>query len=409
MKIGILGTRGIPANYGGFETFAEECGARLAARGHNVTVYGRSHHVPRGLRRHRGVRLVVLPTLRRKYTDTVVHTFVSVAHALFRRFDVILICNAANSIYAWLPRIFGTPVVVNVDGIERMRRKWSLLGKNYYKVSERFSVWFPNAIVTDARVIERYYKDAYGAESVFIPYGAVTERPQGRAALQTLGLVSGDYYLYVSRLEPENNAHLVIQAFQKVRTPKRLVVVGDAPYAAGYVRKLKENRDPRILLPGAIYGEGYRQLLANAFCYVHATEVGGTHPALIEAMGQGNIIVANGTPENSEVLGDAGVLYLRNNVDDMARCLQDIEDLPEKYAGFSQKAAGRARACYSWDRVVEQYEELFTVLVAERHPRVRELYCSTSGRRLPTPDPRARTKDRDPGTESRPTQISSGE
>jgi glycosyltransferase involved in cell wall biosynthesis len=366
LRIGILGTRGIPANYGGFETFAEECGAGLAARGHSVTVYGRSHYVPRGLHRHRNVDLVVLPTLRWKYTDTIVHTFLSVLHALFRRFDVILICNAANSIYAWLPRILGTPVAVNVDGVERLRRKWNLLGKSYYKLSEHFSIWFPSAIVTDARVIERYYREEYGAGSVFIPYGAITEKPQSHATLDRLGLIPGDYFLYVSRLEPENNAHVVVRAFEKVRTSRRLAVIGDAPYAARYIRDLKQTRDERILFPGAIYGTGYWELLANAFCYIHATEVGGTHPALIEAMGQGNIIVANGTPENSEVLGGAGILYRKNDAADMARSLQDISDFPEKYAGLKQAARDRARAQYSWDEVVSQYERLFARLVKAR-------------------------------------------
>lgn len=366
MRIGILGTRGIPANYGGFETFAEECGARLAARGHSVTVYGRSHYVPRGLRRHRNVDLVVLPTLRWKYTDTMVHTFLAVQHALFRRFDVILICNAANSIYAWLPRIFGTPVAVNVDGIERLRHKWNLLGRSYYKLSERLSVWFPSAIVTDARVIERYYRERYGAASIFIPYGTITEKPQSRAALDKLGLAPRGYFLYVSRLEPENNAHVVVRAFEKVQTDRRLAVVGDAPYSARYIRELKQTRDQRVLFPGAIYGTGYWELLANAFCYIHATEVGGTHPALIEAMGQGNIIVANGTPENSEVLGGAGILYRKNDAEDLARCLQEIADFPEKHESLRQAARDRARAHYCWDDVVSQYERFFTSLVKER-------------------------------------------
>jgi glycosyltransferase involved in cell wall biosynthesis len=366
LKIGILGTRGIPANYGGFETFAEECGAGLAARGHDVTVYCRSHYVPRGLREHRKMHLVVLPTLRLKYTDTVVHTLLSIVHALFRSFDLILICNAANSIYAWLPRIFGTPVVVNVDGIERLRRKWNRLGRTYYWLSEHFSVWFPTEIVTDARVIERYYREKYGARSVFIPYGAVTDRPKEQSAVDSLGLIPGEYFLYVSRLEPENNAHLVVRAFENILTKKRLVMVGDAPYAAGYIRELKSTRDPRIVFPGAIYGPGYRELLAHAFCYIHATEVGGTHPALIEAMGQGNLIVANGTPENCEVLGGAGIVYRKNDVEDLIRKLQEVADGANHYECFKEAARARAISCYSWASVVSQYEELFIRLSSKQ-------------------------------------------
>ncbi len=363
LKIAILGTRGIPANYGGFETFAEEFSTRLVARGHEVTVYCRSHYVPSSMRSYRNVQLVVLPTLRFKYTDTVVHTFLSVIHSLPKVYDVLLICNAANSIFALLPRLLGIPVVVNVDGIERKRKKWNWLGRTYYRISERLSVWLPDVTVTDARVIERYYREKLGATSLFIPYGAITEKPTTRRIFDQLGLHPGEYFLYVSRLEPENNAHLVIEAFEKVKTTKRLVLVGDAPYARRYIQRLRQTRDPRILFPGAIYGAGYRELQADAFCYIHATEVGGTHPALIEAMGQGSIIVANATPENAEVLSNAGILYRMNDVEDLARCLQEVEDRPAAYAPLQQAALDRARTAYSWENVVTQYEQLFKKLL----------------------------------------------
>jgi glycosyltransferase involved in cell wall biosynthesis len=366
LKIAILGTRGIPANYGGFETFAEECAAGLVAREHQVTVYCRSHYVSKNLETHRGAQLVVLPTLKWKYADTVVHTGISILHALFCRYDLLLICNAANSIYAWLPRVFGIPVVVNVDGIERLRRKWNWMGKAYYHLCEYLSTCLPSAIVTDAKVMERYYQDRYGAPSVFIPYGARTEKSQSCEALEKLGLEPGEYFLYVSRLEPENNAHLVTEAFERVRTSKKLVVVGDAPYAEEYIERVRATHDPRILFPGAVYGEGYRQLQTHAFCYIHATEVGGTHPALIESMGQGSLIIANETPENTEVLGDAGILYLKNDAADLARRLQEIAIQPEKYLELRKKALERARSVYSWDSVIDQYEQLFEKLLGEK-------------------------------------------
>jgi glycosyltransferase involved in cell wall biosynthesis len=365
LKIAIIGTRGIPANYGGFETFAEECAAGLVARGHQVTVYCRSHYVPQTLKIHRGARLVVLPTMKWKYFDTVVHSFFSILHSFFQKYDLILICNAANSIYAWMPRILGVPVVVNVDGIERLRQKWNWLGKAYYRICERLSTCFPNAIVTDAKVIERYYLDRYGAASEFIPYGARIEKPEGREVLEKLGLSPTGYFLYVSRLEPENNAHLVVKAFEKVKTSKQLVILGNAPYSMEYIRQIRATKDQRVLFPGAIYGNGYRQLQANAFCYIHATEVGGTHPALIEAMGQGNIVIANGTAENIEVLDNAGLVYKKNDVDDLARCLQAVSDRPQDYAGLAAAALDRAQTQYSWANVIQKYEQLFIRLVAE--------------------------------------------
>jgi glycosyltransferase involved in cell wall biosynthesis len=376
LKIAIIGTRGIPSNYGGFETFAEECAAGLVSRGHAVTVYGRSHYVARHLKMYRGVRLMVLPTLQWKYTDTAVHSCLSIIHALFQRFDVILICNAANAIYAWLPRLFGTPVVLNVDGVERLRGKWNRLGKAYYHFCEYLSTCLPNAIVTDAQVIEKYYRDRYGADSTFIPYGTRTEKPEGRDILERLGLSEREYFLYVSRLEPENNAHLVVDCFEKVRTSRRLLIVGDAPYSTEYIRKLRASRDSRIMFPGAIYGEAYWQLQANAFCYIHATEVGGTHPALIEAMGQANIVVANGTPENIEVLGGAGIIYRKNSSEDLTRCLQEITDHPEKYSGLRQAALERAQVLYSWESVIRQYEQLLYEVCGEKKSTTKHIIQS---------------------------------
>jgi glycosyltransferase involved in cell wall biosynthesis len=364
LKIAIIGTRGIPANYGGFETFAEECSARLAERGHSVTVYCRAHYVPKNLRKHRGANLVVLPTLQWKYTDTVVHSALSVVHALFRRFDLVLICNAANSPFAWMPRILGIPVVINVDGIERLRRKWNRWGKAYYQICEHLSVWFATSVVTDAKTIQDYYRRRHRHESVFIPYGASSTKPLDRSNLDRLQVKAGDYFLYVSRFEPENNPHVVVAAFEKVRSSKRLIMVGDAPYARDYIEQVKRTEDTRILFPGAIYGQGYRELLANAFCYIHATEVGGTHPALIEAMAMGNLIVANGTPENREVLGSAGIYYTGKDGNGLAEELQKIENSPDLYDGFRRSALERAATEYSWDEVVKQYEELFASLLS---------------------------------------------
>jgi glycosyltransferase involved in cell wall biosynthesis len=260
----------------------------------------------------------------------------------------------------------GTRVVVNVDGIERLRQKWNWLGKAYYHLGEYLSTCFPDVIVTDAKVIQQYYRDHYRADSTFIPYGTTTLKQTDRDVLDEYGLTPGEYFLYVSRLEPENNAHLVVKAFERVDTSKKLAVVGDAPYAKEYIDRVRATQDPRIVFTGAVYGKGYRQLQSHAFSYIHATEVGGTHPALIEAMGQGNIIIANGTPENSEVLDSAGILYKKNDLDELHRWMQDVVNSPDKYSGLKAAATERARIEYSWDSVIDRYEQLFKHLTARR-------------------------------------------
>src|SRR6202451_1910215 len=192
MKIAILGTRGIPANYGGFETFAEELSTRLVERGHQVTVYGRERHTEPT---YRGVRLQYLPTIRHKYFDTLAHTFLSTLHLLGSRYDALLYCNAANAIFTWMPRAIGMPVALNVDGLERHRKKWNRLAKNWYRVSEWLATWCPSVIVTDAEKIRQYYLQHYGKDSVFIPYGAETGKIPATEAIRALGLEPGKYVL----------------------------------------------------------------------------------------------------------------------------------------------------------------------------------------------------------------------
>lgn len=365
MKIAILGTRGIPANYGGFETFAEELGARLAERGHWVTVYGRSHHVPRGLTRHRGVDLVVLPTIAHKYLDTLAHTLVSTGHAMFGSYDAILMCNAANAVFCAPLRLACRRVALNVDGIERKRAKWNAFGRAWYLMSERLATWFPHAIVTDALVIRDYYRDRYGTDSTFIPYGCVVGRQAGTDTLEAFGLEPESYLLYVSRLEPENNAHRVIEGYEASGVDMPLVIVGDAPYAQDYIASLRRMAGPNVRFTGGVYGHGYRQLQTHARAYIHATEVGGTHPALVEAMGFGNCVLVNDVPENREVVGDAGLFFRATQTETLASLVRRVVTDPALVREYRSLASDRAAERFSWDAVTAEYEALFETLGKE--------------------------------------------
>jgi glycosyltransferase involved in cell wall biosynthesis len=361
MRIALLGTRGIPASYGGFETFAEEISTRLAARGHRVTVYCRERHAAA---EYRGVRLQYLPTIRHKYLDTIAHTALSTAHLLFHRPDVALYCNGANAVFTLWPRLAGVPVALNVDGIERKRGKWNKLAKAWYLASEWLATVFPSVVVTDADSIRQYYADRYGKRSVFIPYGAEAGRIPTTAALEQLGLKPQNYFLYVSRMEPENRPLEVRQAFEQVDTPMRLALIGDAPYARDYIRQVRDTADPRIVIPGAIYGSGYGELGSHCFAYIHATEVGGTHPALVEAMGRGALVLYRDTPENAEVAGDAGIPFEPDTL--AARIRQVLSMSEEQRATLRTRAMERVRQRYSWDSVTDAYEKLMEGLLVAR-------------------------------------------
>ena len=357
MRIALLGTRGIPANYGGFETFAEEISTRLAARGHQVTVYCRERYSQPV---YRGVRLQYLPTIRHKYFDTVAHTCVSTLHVLGHRTDAALFCNGANAVFTFWPRLVGVPVALNVDGIERKRKKWNRAAKAWYLVSEWLATFCPNTVITDARTIQDYYLRKYRKASVFIPYGAETGKVATSGVLGALGLDPGGYFLYVSRMEPENHPLEVRQAFETVETPLKLALVGDAPYAQDYIRRVRDTADRRVVIPGAIYGEGYRELGSHCFAYIHATEVGGTHPALIEAMGRGALVLYRNTPENAEAAGDAGIAFEPAELAEKIRALLDMPE--EQREVLRQRALERVRRHYSWDAVTDAYESLLRKL-----------------------------------------------
>lgn len=357
LRIAILGTRGIPARYGGFETFAEELSQRLVTRGHTVTVYCRAKH---STREYLGVRLVPLPTLRHKYLDTLVHTALSTLHLLFHPVDIALYCNAANAIYTWMPRLRGIPVALNVDGLERKRKKWNRLAQAWYLLSERLATWFPTRAVSDAEQIADYYRIRYHTETTFIPYGAPLGKVESTRALEDLGLQPQRYFLYVTRFEPENHPLLVREAFESIDTDVKLALVGDAPYAAEYIRRVRDTKNPRVILPGAIYGAGYRELQSHCLAYVHATEVGGTHPALIEAMGRGCVVLYLNTPENSEVAGDVAIPFEPHELADKLRLV--LAMTPAEREQWGRRAMERVADRYSWDSVTTAYERLFLEL-----------------------------------------------
>ena len=358
MRIAILGTRGVPPRYGGFETFAAELGTRLVARGHEVFVYCRTP----GEASWQGIRRIVLPAIRHKYFETVSHALVSAIDATRRDFDVVLVCNAANAFVLPLLRAARIPVAINVDGIERRRRKWNLLGRMVYAAGESLSVLFADRVVADAQVIADYYRERYGAQPDVIPYGAEFPDEPDTNILRDLELGTRDYVLYVSRFEPENNPLEVVAAYAKIAAAPPLVMVGEGLYAKDLVRELHRHASERIRFPGAIYGADYRTLQRNALVYVQATEVGGTHPAMIEAMASGGLVLAHDTPENREVGGDAVRYFQLRPVETLSGMLRECLARRSSEEELRSRAIERARSRYRWDEVTTAYERLFAVI-----------------------------------------------
>jgi glycosyltransferase involved in cell wall biosynthesis len=362
MKIAMLGTRGVPASYSGFETCVEELGSRLVQRGHQVTVYCRSHHIAYDQPRYKGMRLVKLPTIANKYLDTIVHSFLSSLHALTQEYDVALYFIAGNSLVSWIPRLAGQRTLLNVDGLDWKREKWPPLAKRYIRFAERMSTVLPDAIITDSRVVQRYYQEVYQAPSTYIAYGAELPRREPGEVLACFGLERQRYVLFVGRLVPENCAHHLVEAWRRVDGDMKCVIVGDAPYAEAYKSELRQmaGDDPRVVFTGYVFGEGYQELSSNAYAFVETSGVGGTHPALVEAMAFGNCVVVHDTPENLETLGAAGLWYNgQAGAASLAPVLQTLISAPPLVEAYRTRAAERAAAMYSWEAVTDAYEALF--------------------------------------------------
>lgn len=355
--VAVLGTRGVPGNYGGFETFAERLSLGLAADGFAVSVYCRRAYASAG-KTWRGIRLVTLPTVQSKYLDTVVHTALSALHLVLTRGprDVIL-CNAANAPIVPFLRLFRRRVVLNVDGLEWRRTKWGVAGRTWYRLGEWLAVRTASVLVTDAEEVRTYYRVRHDSDSVMIPYGSdLLER--GSFPVPDVTPVRPDgYALYVSRWERENNPVMVATAHRDAGADLDLVMLGSATYDEELGREVQAAAGPRAHLPGAVFGDGYRGLQVNAACYVHATEVGGTHPALIEALGAGNLVLVLDTPENREVVGDAAILF--SDAASLAERLRWVAGLTAaERDAWRQRARDHAEREFSWATVTAAYREL---------------------------------------------------
>ncbi len=368
IRIAIIGTRGIPANYGGFETCVEEVGQRLVIKRQNVTVYCRKSYYKERHNKYLGINLIYLPNLKKKSFDTMSHTFLSVCHALFNRYDVYMVFNSANSPLVLPLRILGKKIIINTDGLEWKRSKWGLWGKTYYRISEKFACFFANRLVSDSNGIKNYYQNTHYTDSTKIAYGAYVQNCKKAKLLSQFGIEPNKYFLQITRFEPENNPLLTIRAFKRLNTTKKLVIIGGNPYPTEYTKQIELEGKGSIILPGFIYNQDLlKELWCFCFAYIHGNEVGGTNPALLQTMASGCFTIARDVTFNQDVLSNCGI-YFKKDIDSLAEKMRWALDNEGKLANFKEKARARILEHYSWDRIADQYEQLFYDIINGKYP-----------------------------------------
>jgi glycosyltransferase involved in cell wall biosynthesis len=361
LRIAIIGSRGYPYIYSGYETFVSGLAPRLVERGHDVTVYchkGLFSSFPEYVN---GVRLRYIPSVRSKTFSQLTNSFFSTLDALWRNYDILLFVNPANGPFGLLTGLMKINTAINIDGMEWLRPKWKGLGAKYFYFASKLATKFFDVVISDSEQMAEVYKKEFDAESVVIAYGEEPTTSQRPAMLEELHLSKSEYYLIVGRLIPDNNASLIIEGFKQSGTHRKLVIVGDVPYRDTYANRIKQTTDPRIIFTGYVRdAELLRELYCNTYVYIHGHEYGGTNPTLLKALASGCCVLALDTPFNREVLnGEQHGMYFQKNPADIVRCIDRIDHQESAVGAYRAKAQLRIQERYTWEHITDQYEELF--------------------------------------------------
>ncbi|MFD2203713.1 DUF1972 domain-containing protein [Shivajiella indica] len=368
LKVAILGVRGYPYVYSGYETLVKELGERLQKRGVKVTVYCHRSLFSNRPSEVNGIKLVYMPAIEQKSLSQLTHSFFSMVHACLSDVDVILVVNSANGPFGLISRLFRKPTAINVDGLEWLRPKWKGMGAKYFLWSSKMSTKWYDHIINDADAMQKIYKDMFGCESTVIAYGANPSFHSDPEKIKKWGLDKQDYFLIVGRMVPDNNADLLVKGFVASNSKRKLVVVGDVPYKDAYASQLKQIQDSRLVFTGYVTDpEELKALFHNCYAYYHGHEFGGTNPSMLKALGYGCAILALNTVFNQEMLqnGKYGWFFEKN--------IASVKAITEK-AEMEEAAMEQLRSSsregltqkYNWDFVTDQYLEVFRTLKAKK-------------------------------------------
>lgn len=361
MKLAILGTRGIPAQYGGFETFAEEISVRLVEQGIDVTVFCEKKCNEEKIQEYKGVKLKYISTPNFGAITPIIVDLLSIWGAR-KDYDLVYMLGYGGSPFFFIPRLFGKVVWVNMDGLEWKRSKWSFLARLYIKFTEKIAMYSANKIIADAQAIydDLYVRYRNNFSSAVIPYGAYTiNQAPAQMILDEYNLFVNCYYLVVCRLEPENHILEIIRGYMNSNSNIPLVIVGNHKVNSQYVSTLVSFSSRKVIFLGSIYDQEKLQALRYyCYAYFHGHCVGGTNPSLLEAMGASNIVIAHKNSFNKEVLG-CNALYF-DNEDKVAKIVMDLEHNYDNYSSFKKNVKLIIENKYTWENITQQYlQEIF--------------------------------------------------
>jgi len=359
MKIAIIGTRGVPARYGGFETIAEALSTGLVKKGHVVFVYCRKGNIPESPKKYQGINLVYTSYFTNKYLGTFSHVFFSITHAIFQKYDIALVFNVGVAPLCALLKLFNIKVILNVDGFEWYRKKWKWFAKIYFIFCALIAKFIVNEIITDSKDVQSYYQRKLSTKTTYITNGAYVSTVADNKILKKFNVLPYEYFFTASRLVPENNIDLMIRTYININTKKLFLIAGGSSYSDNYENKINEAINDRIVMLGPIYNPVELAVL-HTFCYayIHGNDAGGTSLGLLKALGYGNCVLTINTHSNKEVVGDSAILYDKS-VLGLAQKIEYVLKNPKKVKVYRIKARERVRRKYTWNKIIDLYEKLF--------------------------------------------------
>ena len=366
LKIAIIGSRGYPHVYSGYETLVKELSERLVKSGHNVRVYCHSSLFKKKPRIVNGIELVYTPSIKSKIFSQLFNSFFSFIHVCFSKIDVVLVVNSANGPFGLITKLFRKPTAINVDGLEWLRPKWKGLGSIYFRWSSKIATLFYDQIINDSDEMRKVYLNLFKIDSKVIGYGANIRKSESPYLINKWNLKQRDYYLVIGRLIPDNNADLIVKGFLKSNSNKKLVVVGDVPYKDSYASNLKKIKDDRLVYTGYVKDQNIlAELYHNCYVYVHGHEFGGTNPTMIKAMAYGCAILALDTVFNKEMLqkGKFG-LFFKKELISVTNQIDNCEKDKILINKLRQQSVNGITNKYNWDFVTSQYLEVFKSLIS---------------------------------------------
>ena len=358
MKIAIIGTRGVPGRYGGFETIAEALSLGLVAKGHRVCVYCRKGNLAGSKNNYRKINLVYVPFFNNKYLGTLSHTFLSIIYSLSNNYDVYIVFNIGVTPLCLILKLLGKKVILNVDGFEWYRRKWNIIAKFYFIICAVTARFFTDEIITDSMEVQKYYRGKLFTQTKFIPNGAEIFKSADKSLLDEYAITPQEYFFTASRLVPENNIELLIKSFSRLNTDKKLLIAGGTSHSEGYYRKLVSLKNERIFFLGPVYDPA-RLTSLHHYClaYFHGNDSGGSSLGLLKALSYGNCVLTVDTLSNREVAGNSALFY-KKSISDLTAKMKLVLHSKTARMEFKKKAVKRIQNKYSWKKTVGIYDTL---------------------------------------------------